>query len=99
LTVDPPPDLVLETDVTSKTELDAYTALGVPELWIYNKGKLKINLLQTGSYIESEASSTFPNLAIIQIISQFMQRAKEFGVSQTLEEFERFIKGDRTPPS
>lgn len=99
LTVDPPPDLALETDVTSKTELDAYTALGVPELWIYEKGKLKINLLQAGKYVESETSPTFPNLEIIQIIPQFMQRAKEVGVSQTLEEFEAFIRSDRTPLS
>ena len=28
LNVDPPPDLVLETDLTSKTELDAYRKLG-----------------------------------------------------------------------
>lgn len=96
LTVDPPPDLALETDVTSKTELNAYEALGVPELWIYEQGKLKINLLQAGKYVESETSPTFPNLEIIQIIPQFMQRAKEVGVSQTVEEFEVFIKGDRT---
>jgi Uma2 family endonuclease len=29
---DPPPDLALETDVTSKTTLDTYLAIGVPEL-------------------------------------------------------------------
>ncbi len=32
LTVDPPPDLAIEVDVTSKTQLSAYEALGVPEL-------------------------------------------------------------------
>jgi Uma2 family endonuclease len=32
VTVDPPPDLVIEVDVTSKTQLAAYEALGVPEL-------------------------------------------------------------------
>ena len=44
LTVDPPPpDLAIEVDVTSKTQLDAYEALGVPELWLYENGKLQIN--------------------------------------------------------
>lgn len=28
---DPPPDLAIETDVTSKTTLDAYEPIGVPE--------------------------------------------------------------------
>jgi Uma2 family endonuclease len=43
LSVDPPPDLALETDVTSKTETDAYKALGVPEqrLSRYSKNPIK----------------------------------------------------------
>jgi Uma2 family endonuclease len=93
LTVDPPPDLAIETDLTSKTELDAYEALKVPELWIYEKGKLKINLLQEGRYAQSETSPTFPGIAVIEIIPRFMQRAREVGVSQALEEFEAFIGG------
>ncbi len=91
LTLDPPPDLALEIDVTSKTELDAYAALGVPEVWIYENGKLKINVLQEGKYVESQISLIFPDLAVVEIIPQFMRRATEVGVSQTLEEFEQFI--------
>ncbi|QSJ19562.1 Uma2 family endonuclease [Nostoc sp. UHCC 0702] len=91
LTVDPPPDLALETDLTSKTELDAYAALAVPELLIYKRGKLTINLLKQGKYVESQTSSTFTGIAVIEIIPQFMQRAQEVGVSQTLAEFEIFI--------
>lgn len=80
LTTDPAPDLALEIDLTSRTELDAYEALEVPELWIYADGKLKINLLREGKYIESQASLTFPNIEVIKIIPQFMQRAKQVGV-------------------
>ena len=43
---DPPPDLAIETDVTSKTTLEAYEAIAVPELWVYENGRLTINLLQ-----------------------------------------------------
>ncbi|MBW4440054.1 MAG: Uma2 family endonuclease [Plectolyngbya sp. WJT66-NPBG17] len=92
LAVDPPPDLAIETDVTSKTELSAYQALGVPELWIYAKGKLKINVLENGEYREVSVSPTFPGFAVIDLIPQFMQRAKIVGVSQSLEEFEAFIR-------
>lgn len=91
LTVDPPPDLALETDLTSKTELDAYEALRVPELWIYEGGKLKINVLREGRYVESEISPTFPGVAVVEIIPRFVQRARVVGVSQALEEFETFI--------
>ncbi len=34
LLVDPPPDLVIEIDVTSKTQLSAYVALGIPEFGV-----------------------------------------------------------------
>ncbi|WP_293104669.1 Uma2 family endonuclease [Moorena sp. SIOASIH] len=40
LSSDPPPDLAIEVDVTSKTQLSAYEALGVPELWQFSKGSL-----------------------------------------------------------
>ena len=33
---DPPPDLAIETDVTSKTTIDAYEGIGVPEVWVYD---------------------------------------------------------------
>lgn len=42
LSVDPPPDLAIEIDVTSKTQLSAYVALGVPELWCYADSQLQI---------------------------------------------------------
>ncbi|MEM9267271.1 MAG: Uma2 family endonuclease [Cyanobacteria bacterium P01_F01_bin.13] len=35
---DPPPDLAIESDVTSKTTLETYRLLKVPEVWIYAKG-------------------------------------------------------------
>ena len=92
LTVDPPPDLALETDLTSKTEVDAYEALGVPELWIYESSKLKINVLREGRYIESQTSLIFPGVAVMEIIARFMLRAREVAVSQVLEEFEVFIR-------
>ena len=45
---DPPPDLAIETDVTSKTKIDAYKIIGVPEVWVYDSGRLRIYLLQDG---------------------------------------------------
>ncbi|MEO1432401.1 MAG: Uma2 family endonuclease [Cyanobacteria bacterium J06632_19] len=92
LDIEPPPDLALETDVTSKTEVDAYEALAVPELWIFSGGKLRINLLQEGKYIQSQDSLIFPDLKLIDIIPRFMQRSLVVGVSQTLEEFEAFVR-------
>ncbi len=97
LSIDPPPDLAIEADVTSKTELEAYKALGVSELWIYSKGNLKINLLVNGEYIESQTSLVFPDVSVTDLIPHYLQRAKQVGVSQALEDFEgslRSLLGD-----
>ncbi|WP_414516536.1 Uma2 family endonuclease [Nostoc sp. PCC 9305] len=88
---DPPPDLAIETDVTSKTTLDAYEAIAVPELWIYDSKKLRIYLLSDGHYIESERSPNFPNIPLTQIIAATVERAWQVGTVQALKEFEEAI--------
>jgi Uma2 family endonuclease len=92
---DPPPDLAIESDVTSLTEINAYAALGVPELWVYVKGKLNIYLLQDGEYHESSISLNFPEIMVSQVIPQVLQRAKIVGSTQALQEFEDLLRQKR----
>ncbi|MEG4031788.1 MULTISPECIES: Uma2 family endonuclease [unclassified Microcoleus] len=88
---DPPPDLAIETDVTSKTKIDAYKIIGVPEVWVYDSGRLRIYLLQDGEYVESDISPNFPEIAIAQLIPATVERALQVGSCQALEEFESAI--------
>lgn len=81
---DPPPDLAIEADVTSKTTLEAYATLQVPEVWIYDNGKLRINLLQNGSYQESATSLVFPNYPLAEMIPQLVEQAFQIGTSTML---------------
>jgi len=92
LMVDPLPDLTIEVDVTSKTQLDAYEALGTPELWRYENGKLQINILRDGKYIESEISSTFFNLPIVEVIPRFVEQSQTLGRSPTLRVFRQWVR-------
>ncbi len=85
---DPPPDLAIETDVTSKTTLNAYEAIAVPELWLFDSGKLTIYLLRDGQYIESDTSPTFPDVLLTQIIPATVEGAWQVGSVQALEEFQ-----------
>lgn len=85
---DPPPDLAIETDVTSKTTLDAYDAIGVPELWIYNSGKFTIYLFQNGKYITSDTSPLFPGIPLTRLIPATVERSWQVGTVQALVEFE-----------
>ncbi len=69
LNQDPPPDLALEIDLTSKSlnRFPIYARLGIPEIWCYEQGKLRIYQLESGQYNEVEQSSIFPMLSIRQL--------------------------------
>jgi Uma2 family endonuclease len=88
---DPPPDLAIETDVTSKTTIDAYLAIGVPEVWIYDGGNFTIYLLQDNKYIKSDTSPNFPGVNISRIITGTVERAWVVGNLQALEELESLL--------
>mgnify|MGYP006269632929 CR=1 FL=1 len=67
LNSDPPPDLVLEIDLTNKSldRFPIYARLGVPEIWTYDAGKFTIYQLQNNeTYLVVTTSSIFPSLPI-----------------------------------
>lgn len=92
LTVNPPPDLAIEIDVTSETGLDAYQALGVAELWRFEDGQLQISVLQNGEYQDAMISPHFPNFAIVQTITRFLEQSQTEGRSQTLKAFRPWVR-------
>ncbi len=92
LSVDPPPDLAIEIDVTSKTKLNAYRALQVPEIWRYENNLLEINLLEGNEYIKSEASLIFPNFPIKDEIPRFIQMAMTKGTTLALKAFRKRVQ-------
>lgn len=91
LRVDPPPDLVLEVDTTSRTHLSIYEALGVPELWQYSKGQLRVYALLSGKYIESPTSPTFPGIPIGEAIPQYLELSQLDGRNKTIRAFRQWI--------
>ncbi len=77
LTVDPPPDLVIEVDITSPSlgKFPIYARLGVPEVWRYDGEKLSIHQLagDTG-YAEVQRSAVLPELTA-DILTRFVSRS------------------------
>src|SRR4051812_41168123 len=65
LKVDPPPDLVVELDITHRSiaREPIYAKLGVPELWRYDGKRLTVlELKPDGKYHERDTSLAFPFL-------------------------------------
>ncbi len=70
LNQDPPPDLVVEIDVTSSSidRLSLYASLGVPEVWRYDGNRLIIYQLEAQEYTERDVSPTFPFLSQVEML-------------------------------
>ena len=83
----PPPDLAIECDVTSRTTLQVYQLLEVPEVWIYSDGQLTIYRLNDERTYESEqVSGIFPDIDLIERIPMLVQAAITEGTSKMLRQ-------------
>ncbi|MEG5170708.1 Uma2 family endonuclease [Microcoleus sp. B3-D7] len=93
LTQDPPPDLVVEIDITRRSEnsLQVYADLGVPEVWIYNGRRLRINRFENGEYVEGEISLAFPRLPILEIV-RFLEQAETMEYLELVKAFRNWVK-------
>ena len=74
LDIDPPPDVVVEIDMStdSDAKLPIYAGLGVPEIWLYDGRRARIlELIETGrGYIDVAQSKFLPCIAAAMIEQQ-----------------------------
>jgi Uma2 family endonuclease len=71
LAIDPPPDLVIEVDVTNSSleRLPIFAALGVPEVWrLAGPGLEFLHLQPDGSYQAHDRSRGFPAVPVAEIL-------------------------------
>lgn len=76
LQVDPPPDLVVEVDVTSPSlpRLPILAAVGVPEVWRYRDGRVVILTLSGEDYKEVAHSRALPPVTG-EVLTSFLREA------------------------
>ena len=92
LTIDPPPDLALEVDITNRSHPEIYQSLGVPELWQYKRHQLQILLLTNAQYVRSDRSSIFPNFPLIEIIPQYLSLCRTEGRNKGMRAFRSWVR-------
>ena len=90
--VEPPPDLVIEIDVTSYTDVDDYFPYQVPEVWLFKKNKLRIYDLQNDRYVESSVSRYFPNFNVSEIVEECWQMSRDRPTSTVTRELRQKIE-------
>jgi len=96
LNIDPPPDLIIEIDITSESlnKLPIYAKLGIPEVWRYDGKRLIVLELETDNYIEREQSSALPNLPA-SVISDFIEESKSLKRTVWLRKIRQWARSSR----
>ncbi len=84
--IEPPPDLVIEIDVTSYTDLDDYLPYRVPEVWLFKNNRLRIYSLQNNQYIESSVSRYLPNFNVSEIVAECWEMSRDRTISVIMRE-------------
>jgi Uma2 family endonuclease len=92
---DPPPDLVLEIDITggSLDKKPIYAAIGVPELWRYDGNRLEVFVLEPlkRNYLSVSQSPTFPWMPL-DVIHRFIRQSLVDGETATLRAFRAWVR-------
>jgi Uma2 family endonuclease len=85
------PDLALEVDIASSSasKMSIYLAMEVPEIWLYRRHKLSIQLLQDGLYTNALNSRAFPMVSVDQL-NQWIELRKTETDLTVLREVQRF---------
>lgn len=75
---DPPPDLLIEIDVTSSSlsRFPLFARVGVPEVWHYDGSAVQFFNLIDGQYEETSQSLAFPILTS-EAVTQFLEESLE----------------------
>src|SRR6267378_2186290 len=85
---DPPPDIVVEVDITNESlsKFAIYAALSVPEIWRYDGNKAQIYELSVSGYREVSESQFFSQLTPKMLADSLMQSKSE-GQTAALRSF------------
>jgi Uma2 family endonuclease len=97
LTVDPPPDLVVEIDTTNESlsKFPIYAALGVLEIWRYDGRAAQFFQLAGTGYEEIRQSRAFPMLTA-GVLTEYIELSKTEGQSAALDAFLQRVREQKS---
>jgi Uma2 family endonuclease len=96
LETDPPPDIVVEIDVTNESlsKFPIYAALGVPEIWRYDGARFDKYERQQSEYVACSTSRSFPELTA-PIVFECLELSKTAGQTKAIEAFRQRLRRPR----
>ncbi|MDR3635829.1 MAG: Uma2 family endonuclease [Isosphaeraceae bacterium] len=100
LSVDPPPDLAVEVEISrsAMSRMDIYASLSVPEVWRFDGERLSVWQLQpNGSYTEVTTSPSFPRLGLEEVIHWLNLAASMEDLSEWVVQFQTWVRDELVP--
>ena len=96
LTIDAPPDLVIEVDVThpSVNKFPIYARLGIPEIWWFNAQTVKFYQLNNDDYEEVSHSPRFLFLAATDL-PEFLLQGKDEDITDMVRALRQWVKAHK----
>jgi Uma2 family endonuclease len=99
-TMDPPPDLVIEVDVTSDSipRLPIFARLGIPEIWrIEDDEELQfLHLQPDGTYQPQDRSRAFPALLVAEA-ARFLEEGQDSNETEWTLAFRAYVRDVLVP--
>ena len=89
---DPPPDLVLEIDVTSYSDVNDYLPYRVPEVWLFRQNQLLVYQLQDTEYLLRTQSRYFPDINLQDVIARCLQVAYDRNTSVAIRDLKQRLE-------
>ncbi len=79
LAIDPPPDLVIEIDITSSSipRMPIFAEFGVPEVWRYDGNSLRMSKLEDNEYVSLNRSLAF-RILTPRVLEDFLGKSQEW---------------------
>jgi Uma2 family endonuclease len=94
--IDPPPDLVLEIDITSYSDINDYLPYQVPEVWLFKRNQLRIYQLQSQTYLLQSESQFFPGFNLSELVEQCLEVAYARNTSSALRDLRQRLRVDQS---
>jgi len=91
---DPPPDLVLEINVNSYSDINDYLPYKVPEVWLFKRDRLQIYQLQDDAYLLVNESRYFPGFDLQAISDRALQIAYDRNTSAAIRDLRQRLSSD-----
>ncbi len=88
----PAPDLAVEIDVTTNSldKFPIYSALKVPEVWVFDGKKISFNKLRGKKYHQISHSFSLPLLSA-EKLTEYLKLSREKGQTLALKEFRQHL--------